>query len=76
VPGGPGERNGAEAAGLDATATDATFRTPTVAEAGAGAATGANMAPLITEPPIQHALSTAITTNITTRLNVQALTNN
>jgi len=35
VPGGPGERNGAEAAGKDATATDATPRAGTQAEAGA-----------------------------------------
>jgi hypothetical protein len=32
----------------------------------------ANMAPLIKEPPIQHALSARITTEITSRLNVQA----
>ena len=173
MPGGPGERNGAETAGADATATDATSRTATNPAAGAtdaagvpanpatgtatgtaaGTATGteaggdehaelerlraevrdlrarqdaeprpvaagrgkghgrwhswvaaiaitlgcvlapvsvlgvwaanqvsntdrfvANMAPLITEPPIQHALSNAITTNITSRLDVQALT--
>ena len=35
----------------------------------------ANMAPLISEPPIQHALSAKITTQITGRLNVQAITN-
>lgn len=32
----------------------------------------ANMAPLIQEPPIQHALSARITTEITSRLNVRA----
>lgn len=50
MPGGPGERNGAEAAGKDATATDATPRSEpeaeasaaTVATSGAGAATGTN----------------------------------
>lgn len=35
----------------------------------------ANMAPLIKEPPIQHALSARITTEITSRLNVQATAN-
>lgn len=35
----------------------------------------ANMAPLIQEPPIQHALSARITTEITSRLNVRATAN-
>jgi hypothetical protein len=34
----------------------------------------ANMAPLISEPPIQHALSARLTSEITSRLDVQALT--
>jgi hypothetical protein len=34
----------------------------------------ATMAPLINEPPIQHALSARITTQITSRLNVSAIT--
>jgi hypothetical protein len=34
----------------------------------------ANMAPLISEPPIQHALSARITSEINSRLDVQALT--
>jgi hypothetical protein len=35
----------------------------------------ANMSPLISEPPIQHALSARITTEITSRLDVAAVTN-
>ncbi len=35
----------------------------------------ANMSPLITEPPIQHALSAKITAQITSRLDVPAVTN-
>jgi hypothetical protein len=35
----------------------------------------ANMAPLISEPPIQHALSARITAQITSRLDVQAIAN-
>jgi hypothetical protein len=35
----------------------------------------ANMSPLISEPPIQHALSARITTQITSRLDVPAITN-
>jgi hypothetical protein len=35
----------------------------------------ANMAPLISEPPIQHALSAKITAQITSRLDVQAIAN-
>jgi len=35
----------------------------------------ANMTPLISEPPIQHALSAAITTQIVNRVDTQALTN-
>jgi hypothetical protein len=35
----------------------------------------ANMSPLISEPPIQQALSAKITTQITSRLNVQAIAN-
>ena len=34
----------------------------------------ANLAPLISEPPIQHALSARLTSEITSRLDVQALT--
>jgi len=35
----------------------------------------ANMSPLISEPPIQQALSAKITTQVTSRLNVQAIAN-
>lgn len=34
----------------------------------------ANMAPLIQQPPIQHALSARITTELTSRINVKAIT--